>query len=280
MAIKELTTSEIEILVGTRHETTGFEYPVNGLQPYYQWLVATLHLLAESSLGDLKVSSDDINDTTVRVASGRATINGSVLSYSSEITDLATFNNDITYIWLQDNTGIATIGQASASVGWPAVDHVKLAEVTISAGEITDILDRRAETIISSGLDAFAGGSFVKYLTNITVQGTVSTPSNTTITSQDIHGNNLNTVDYIRVRVCDVGSYGIATNATIASGVNTSIEDVFTSGKDVILKSHTDGTFNLQVTNTTAETVTLRIGSAPLSSLRGDYSNSLDVTHA
>lgn len=44
MSIQELTSEEITALVGTRHPVVGFEYPVNGLQPYYEWLMRTLDL--------------------------------------------------------------------------------------------------------------------------------------------------------------------------------------------------------------------------------------------
>ncbi|MEE9212614.1 MAG: hypothetical protein V3U29_08175 [Phycisphaeraceae bacterium] len=149
MAIEELTTEQIAGLVGTRHGTTGFEYPPNGLQPYYEWLVRTLHLLAESSAAALRVDRDDASDTTVRIAPGRATLTGTVLVYAGGTTDLTTFNNDTAYIWLFDNGGAAAVGVGTDAAGWPTGTHLKLAEVTLNAGQITDILDRRFETIFN-----------------------------------------------------------------------------------------------------------------------------------
>ena len=49
-------------------------------------------------------------------------------------------NNDTNYIWLIEAGTIAT---AVDGTGWPAVPHIKLAEVTIAGGVITTVLDRR-----------------------------------------------------------------------------------------------------------------------------------------
>lgn len=149
MSIHELTPDEIDGLVGTRHPQVGLEYPPNGLQPYYHWLVRALHLLSESSLGALRVARDDASDTAIRITPGRATISGVVLEVQSQVNDLSAFNNDTAYIWLRDNAGAAGIGINSDSGGWPVIPHLKLAEVTIVAGVITHILDRRIESVFS-----------------------------------------------------------------------------------------------------------------------------------
>ena len=167
MAIRDLTASYIDSLIGTRHTITGFEYPPNGLQPYYQWLVNALHLLAEASAGGLRIDRDEANDTTVNIAPGRAALDGVVLVYSGGISDLATFNNDTVYVWLYDNAGAAAISKGSAVVGWPVTTHIKLAEVSLSAGLIINILDRRHETIFSKGIDPSINNSLVKYSFNI-----------------------------------------------------------------------------------------------------------------
>jgi hypothetical protein len=149
MPIKELTPDQIDSLVGTRHPSAGIEYPPNGLQPYYQWLIRALHLLAESSLGALRVAGDDSSDTTITIAPGRVTISGVVLDFTGQTSDLSAFNNDTAYVWLRDNAGSPGIGINGASGGWPVIPHIKLAEVTITAGAITGILDRRTETVFS-----------------------------------------------------------------------------------------------------------------------------------
>ena len=149
MSIEELNPSEIEQRVGTRHALTGIEYPPDGLQPYYHWLVRTLHLLAESSAAALRVAKDDADQTTVRIMPGRASIAGVALSFEGGTRDLSSYNNTTAYLWLHNDNGSAAIGVDSASNGWPGTDHLKLAEVTLSAGQITDVLDRRFETMLS-----------------------------------------------------------------------------------------------------------------------------------
>jgi len=149
MPTKDLTLDELQALVGTRHAVTDFEYPPNGLQPYYQWLMNTLHLLAESSLGALRVSASDASDTSIRIAPGRATVSGVVLDFAGQTSDLAAYNNDTAYIWLQDNAGSPQIGIGADASGWPAGAHLKLAEVTLASGQITQILDRRIEQVLS-----------------------------------------------------------------------------------------------------------------------------------
>lgn len=149
MSIQELTPDQIDGLVGTRHPSTGIEYPPNGLQPYYRWLIRALHLLAESSFGALRVAQDDSSNTTITIAPGRVTISGVVLDFPGQTSDLSAFNNDTAYVWLRDNAGSPGIGINGASGGWPGISHIKLAEVTITAGAISGILDRRMETVFS-----------------------------------------------------------------------------------------------------------------------------------
>ena len=149
MSIQELTADQIEALVGTRHPATGIEYPPNGLQPYYHWLIRVLHLLSESSLGALRVAGDDSSNTAIQVSPSRVSVSGVSLSYSGEVIDLAAFNNDTVYVWLRNNSGAPGVGVNADSGGWPGVAHIKLAEVTLAGGAITDILDRRMETLFS-----------------------------------------------------------------------------------------------------------------------------------
>ncbi len=280
MTIQELSTGEIESLVGTRHAAGRFEYPANGLQPYYQWLVASLHLLGEASAGGFRVDRDNANGTTVAIAPGRATLDDVVLVYLGGTNDLAVFNNDTVYMWLHNNGGVASIGQGSAVTGWPTAVHLKLAEVTLLDGLITQILDRRHEAIFQEGLDGTVLGTLIGYTLNITTQGSISTLSTIEITAQDLRGTAVSGTDFLRMRVCDGGGYTNATNATIAAGANTTMVETIVAGKDLVLESHTDGTFRVDVTNGVAETITLRIGSAVLSSRRGDYSSTQDVTHS
>ena len=149
MTIRDLSSEEVTALVGTRHETTGVEYPPAGLQPYHDWLVRQLHHLSEGSAAALRVVRDDASDTTVRIMPGRATIAGVVLVYEGGTQDLATFNNDTALLWLKNDSGSAVIEAAASGTGWPVDPHIKLAEVAIDAGVVAAILDRRFETVLS-----------------------------------------------------------------------------------------------------------------------------------
>ena len=280
MAIQELSLSEIESLVGTRHAVTGVEYPANGLQPYYRWLVSALHLLAEASAGAVRVGRDDANETTVRVSPGRATLNGIILVFAGEERDLAIFNNDTAYVWLYDDGGVASVGVGASGGGWPVFAHIKLAEVILASGGIVEILDRRHETIVRGGVDPGVGGVLVRYSLEQIVQGDVGSYSTVKVSALDLLDNPVAEEAYLRVRVCDQGGYGVAANATIAGSGGTAVVETIVAGKDLVVKSDAGGVFHLDVADAVAETVTVRVGAGVVSSMRGDYSSVLDITHA
>jgi len=147
MPSADLSTQAIGDLVGSRHTVTGTEFPPAGLQPYHDWLIRTLHRLAEGSAGALRVERSDQSPMSVCVAPGRASIAGVALSLDESTLDLSGFNNDTALIWLADNAAAAELNAASHSTGWPGSAHLKLAEVTLSAGAISGVLDRRFETV-------------------------------------------------------------------------------------------------------------------------------------
>ncbi len=145
MAFVQLSNSEIDARVGNRHAATGIEYPANGLQPYYHWLVRTLHDLAESSNAALRVGRDDASVTSVRIAPGSALLDTTVMDYAGEAIDLAAWNNSTVLLWLANESGpVVKVGLQSA--GWPTVAHVRLATVTLATGQVTQVLDNRGQT--------------------------------------------------------------------------------------------------------------------------------------
>ncbi len=272
---------EIEALVGQRHGVSGVLYPANGLQPYYQWLVASLHLLSESSAGGVRVSVDEAGETYVRVSPGRVMLHGVVLDYNGGVEGLSAYNNLVVNVWLYDaGAGAAGVGVGAAGSGWPVTGHIKLAEVTLSGGRIEGVVDRRFEVMMREGVGDADAGAFARYSMGIDTQGGVGTPSVVSIDLTDLYGRAIAGVDYLRVRVCDQGGYLGATNATIAPGVNTSTVETVASGVDLVLASHTDGRYLVSLTDAVAETVELRIGAASVSSRRGEYRATLLVTHA
>lgn len=148
MTLRELTTSDLQARVGTRHVGTRIVYPPLGLQPYYEWLLQTLDHLAEASVPDLKVRRDDTSDTAIYVMAGRAMVDGVAMVVPAETIDLSFFNNDTALVWLEDDEG-PLIELATDATGWPTSPHIKLAEVTLEGGAITQILDRRVERMLS-----------------------------------------------------------------------------------------------------------------------------------
>lgn len=147
MSIQPPDASALALDAGSRHAVTGVLTPELGMQPYYDWLLETLHLLNESSCGALRVVADDASVTTVRVTPGRASISDVPLTVAAQTLDLASHNNDTAYVWLEDDSGSALIAAGADADGWPVSAHIKLAEVTLAAGVITSILDRRFETL-------------------------------------------------------------------------------------------------------------------------------------
>lgn len=150
MAIVELTAAQARALAGTRHAETGVLFPEEGMQPYYLWLVRTIHELASASAGALRVSPDDATPTSVRVAPGRATLQSAALAFEGSAIDLAAFNNAVAYVWLYNDSGPAAIGVSASGGGWPTTPHVPLAEVTLTGGRVQSILDRRFDTVFAA----------------------------------------------------------------------------------------------------------------------------------
>lgn len=150
MPSQDLTTQQIAELVGGSHPVTGLTYPEAGLQPYYEWLIGSLYRLAEASAGDLRVWHDADAEASIWVAPGRCSIASQALSYAGGTIDLGTYNNSTALVWVQDNAGSADIATADIATGWPAGDHIKLAQVQVETGEVTLITDLRFETLLKA----------------------------------------------------------------------------------------------------------------------------------
>lgn len=147
MPFVDLSSDDLQSLVGTRHPATGIEFPPASLQPYHDWLIRTLQRLADSSVGAWRVERSGDSPTAVTIAPGRATIADVVLASPRTTLELATFNNATALVWLDDNAGQPNLAAAASDTGWPSVAHLKLAEVTLAGGAITIITDRRLDTL-------------------------------------------------------------------------------------------------------------------------------------
>lgn len=84
------------------------------------------------------------SETTFNVVGGKYLYSSTVKTYTPGAAVNPT-DNDTTYIWLNaDNT----IGSGIDGSGWPATEHVKLAEIDVDAdGVITEIRDLRVQTL-------------------------------------------------------------------------------------------------------------------------------------
>jgi hypothetical protein len=117
---------------------------------------------------------------------------------------------------------------------------------------------------------------------SISFQGSTGAPSLVDAQLQNSRATpgNVAKVAFMRFRVTDSGSYANATNALLAAVGGTTIVETLTASKDLVMQSDAAGLFELEITDGTAETFTLRIGPAPLQPESCDYDNSQDVTHA
>jgi len=264
MTVKDLTTAEANALSGTRFPRTGMLAIPAATQPHWTEVIRNLKHLDLASASDLMVK-EEATAANIQVMPGRCQIGGKVLSYAGGTVDLSAYNNDTAYVWAYDNSGTLTISAGTDAVGWPATQHIKLGEVTLSAGEITAVTDRRFDDVLMVKTPG--------YVISLETQGDTGSASR-------IHVQAIGGTDYLRVRVCDDGDYDAVTNASIAAAGNTTLVETITAGEDLVFQSHTDGLFEIDLTDATAETVTVRIGPAPMHPINADYSAELDVTHA
>ena len=83
--------------------------------------------------------------TTFNVCGGKYNWRGTVTSYTSGSAVDPT-DNDTTYVWMNPDN---TIGSGIDGDGWPAYDHIKLAEIVVdSDGAITGVTDLRGESLL------------------------------------------------------------------------------------------------------------------------------------
>lgn len=290
MAIRTLTSEQIDARVGGRHPVAGFEYPPSGLQPYYRWLMGCLHLLGEASAGGLRVAEDDASATHVHVTPGRLRLDGQGLAFAGQTLDLATFNNDTALVWAAAQEGQATIGANPAAQGWPVTAHLRLAEVTLDGGVISAIVDLRVESLLAgspggrsielSALAADVAALWPRYEMTLTAQGSTSAPSVAAIRLVSAAGDVLSHARPLRVRVCEADGWTLDAQAVLSVGINTTLIETLTTDTDLVLLPDENGLAHVQMARATPGTVTLRMGPAPVGGAAADCTAWLNVTHA
>lgn len=150
MAQKQLTDAEAASLYGTTDADSGVPTPAVTKNNWGPDMVRTIDRLSAVAFDDLQVYETDDADDSIAVRPGRVAIRGTGYTYAGADPAVSSVaNNDTTYVWAYVSGGAIAIGSAIDATGWPATPHVKLAEVTLSAGAITTIVDRRFDHAIA-----------------------------------------------------------------------------------------------------------------------------------
>lgn len=290
MAIRTLTSEQIDTRVGERHPVVGFEYPPSGLQPYYRWLMGCLHLLGEASAGGLRVAEDEASPTHVHVAPGRLRLDGQAWSFGGQTLDLATFNNDTALVWAAAQDGQVVIATAPAVDGWPETAHLRLAEVALESGAIVAIVDVRGDAMLAAspgarGVALSALGSDVTALCprhdmELITQGGTGVPSVAAVRLVSAAGDAIDEALPVRVRVCEADGWAADAHAVLNARPDTTVIEELAAATDLVLLAGEDGMAQVQVTRAVAGTVTLRVGPAPIGGPAVDCRASLNITHA
>lgn len=157
-----LTDNQAAALSGTTDTDVGATYPSatqkvwqNAGYRLFEWFVRAFRLA-----NDLRVFEVADNADAIGVRAGRVKFGATALAYAGADPAVdALTDNDVTYVWLYNSGGTATIASAIDGTGWPAYPHYKLAEVTMSGGVITAILDRRIERCSDVILPTYTDGT-------------------------------------------------------------------------------------------------------------------------
>ena len=155
MTEKVLTDDQAAALYGTTDLETGVVYPsvtASNWGPPRNRTDARMIDVARLA-NALRVYPVEGDPLAVGVRQGRCVISGVTYAYAGEDPAVSSLtNNDTTYIWAQDDGGGSLeIASAIDATGWPTTKHLKLAEITTSSGEITGIVDRRSESMLTAG---------------------------------------------------------------------------------------------------------------------------------
>ena len=138
------TTANCKVYISDVHVETVEEHNADYWTQWLQmhWRMLNMHESA-SALNVYAATSDSYN-----VAKGKFYWGGEDSDFAGG-TAHTPVDDDITYVWIEPGN---VISDALVGVGWPDdKEHVKLAEVTMASGVITDIVDRRPMLAIPTG---------------------------------------------------------------------------------------------------------------------------------
>jgi len=187
--------------------------------------------------------------TTFNVRGGEYRFSETVKTYTPGSAVDPT-DNDTTYIWMKPDN---TIGSDIDGNGWPATEHIKLAEIDVDAsGNITDVRDKRGQVFFSymqNFLYSTETGTSVEMLAN---HWDKATPANNDEVRIPIYGENDNDekIEYGRIviKLTDVADGSEDAEISLMrmiAGVLTSMGDIVCSSSVQTLTNKTiDGDDN------------------------------------
>jgi hypothetical protein len=161
--MSEVYPSDNELLNITAEEQTGVEYIATGTAPYYLQFRKLLYrlLLATRRGNDLRVY--DEGGLNIGVKSGKFWDGDTLVSYAGSSMNTLADDKAHIYVYL-DSSGTLVTDEYSS---WPSMSsgaHVRLADITTEAGDITSIVDARDHhsTAVPGGGSGSASGVTVE----------------------------------------------------------------------------------------------------------------------
>jgi len=153
----ETYPTDNELLNLQADSETGVEYIPTGTAPYYLHFRKLLYrlLLASRRANDLRVF--DEGGLSVGVKAGRFWLGTNLVTYTGSTGNVLADDTDAIYLYL-DRDGVLVADEYSGFPDMPTTPHVRLAVVTTSGGDITNIVDSRSghNCIVPHG----SGGTF------------------------------------------------------------------------------------------------------------------------
>lgn len=133
--------ADIEIWLAALGIELTSENNVNFMQEYRQEVFGIVNALRFA----MTLSVYCPTTTTFNVRGGEYQFAGVVKTFTAP-SNIDPVDNDTTYIWMKPDN---SIGSAIDGTGWPATEHIKLAEIDVdSGGVITDVRDRRGDAFM------------------------------------------------------------------------------------------------------------------------------------
>jgi len=154
----EVYPSDNELLNFQAESETGVEYIPTGTAPYYLEFRKLLYrsLLATKRANDLRIY--DEGDLDVGVKAGAFWLGTSLVTYNGSSSNTLADDKANIYIYL-NSSGTLVVDEYTAFPDMATTPHVRLATLTTSSGDITDITDCRKGNDITL---PFASGGIKK----------------------------------------------------------------------------------------------------------------------